>query len=87
MRLPHVVGAYLAFASLCLTAAEQPAETDDKTPGAKEFRDGNSLMREKKYPEAIVAYKAALAKSPNMPGALYNGGLAGYLTQYYRTAS
>ena len=52
---------------------ERAANTPDKNLSAGQFHNlGNSLMKQKKYPEAINAYKKALRLAPNDKQTQYN---------------
>jgi tetratricopeptide (TPR) repeat protein len=52
---------------------ERAANTTDKNLSARQFHNlGNSLMKQKKYPEAINAYKKALRLVPNDKQTQYN---------------
>jgi predicted Zn-dependent protease len=59
----------------CVQASVVRAETEN-TP---EYRE--RLAAEKKYPEALRAYKDALTKDPKNPVLLYNAGLMAYLAE------
>jgi tetratricopeptide (TPR) repeat protein len=52
----------------------------------KAFNDGNDLMEQRKYKEALARYQDALAKTPDSPGILFNGGLAAYMSKDYAIA-
>jgi tetratricopeptide (TPR) repeat protein len=67
-RLPAVLVLLLA----CLPANVVRAEEN-----TTEYRE--RLVAEKKYPEALAAYKDALTKDPKNPTLLYNAGLMAYL--------
>lgn len=52
---------------------ERAANTPEKNLSSRQFHNlGNSLMKQKKYPEAINAYKKALKLSPNDKQTQYN---------------
>lgn len=79
-----------------LAAAAQPdvaPPTQPKTlPAAEEamvkkaFEEGNAFMEARKYAQALAAYQRALAKAPDEPSLLWNGGLSAYLSGDYAAA-
>ena len=76
-RLPSVLVLLLS----CLPANAVRAETENTT----EYRE--RLVAEKKYPEALQAYKDALAKDPNNPVLMYNAGLMAYFCEKPKEAA
>jgi tetratricopeptide (TPR) repeat protein len=52
----------------------------------KAFNEGNDLMEQRKYKEALARYQEGLAKIPNSTGLLFNGGLAAYMSNDFATA-
>ncbi len=64
-----------ALAGLCpgIAAAEEGA-----LPAPKLVRQGNKLLAEKRYVEALQKYKAAEVSAPDAPEVAYNRGLALY---------
>jgi tetratricopeptide (TPR) repeat protein len=84
----------LATAVFCspLAVLAQPKSPPSKKPSAaeaateKSFRAGNTLMEKRHYAPALAAYQSALAKAPDEPSLLWNGGLAGYLSGDYGAA-
>ena len=84
----------LATAVFCSPFAvfAQPKSPPSKKPSAAEaatekaFRAGNALMEKRQYAPALAAYQSALAKAPDEPSLLWNGGLAGYLSGDYGAA-
>jgi tetratricopeptide (TPR) repeat protein len=66
----------------CAQEGPPPKQADDEELGAIE-EAGAKLMEEKKPAEALVKFKAGLAKAPESHGYLYNAGLAAYLAKDY----
>src|SRR5262245_38422852 len=52
----------------------------------KAFNDGNDLMGQRKFKEALARYQEGLAKAPNSLGLLFNGGLAAFMSKDVATA-
>ena len=52
----------------------------------KAFNDGNDLMEQRKYKEALARYQEGLAKTPDSTGLLFNGGLAAFMSKDFATA-
>ena len=69
-------------------AAAQERELTEKESATveKAFDNANQLMEQRKYVEALAAYKEALALAPNADSILFNGGLAAYQSKDYTTA-
>lgn len=69
-------------------SAQNPAPTSQQQAQAeKAFETGNSLMEQRKFAEALVQYKQALAILPNDPAILFNAGMAAFNTQDYAYAA
>jgi tetratricopeptide (TPR) repeat protein len=66
-------------AVVLLLACVQASITRAQTANTPEYRE--RLVAEKKYPEALQAYKDALAKDPKNPVLLYNAGLMASLCE------
>jgi len=58
-------------------------ETEAATRAAS---SGDQFMQQKRYAQALTAYKEGLAASPQSTSLLYNGGLAAYLEKDYTSA-
>jgi tetratricopeptide (TPR) repeat protein len=52
----------------------------------KAFSDGNELMEQRKYKEALARYQEGLAKTPDSTGLLFNGGIAAFMSKDFATA-
>ncbi len=50
------------------------------------FEEGNNLMEQNKFQEALVKYKESLAVVPDSLGPLYNGGVAAFSIKNYKEA-
>jgi tetratricopeptide (TPR) repeat protein len=84
----------LTLAIVAALAASVTAGAQDKpqTPPSAEavaekaFNDGNDLMEQRKYKEALARYQEGLAKIPDRRGLLFNGGLAAFMIKDFATA-
>jgi tetratricopeptide (TPR) repeat protein len=52
----------------------------------KAFNDGNELMNQRKYKDALARYQEGLAKASNSSELLFNGGLAAFMSNDFATA-
>jgi len=82
----------LAGSTLCAAAdAPTPPPESKLTPAQAEAEKiklaGDGFMEANKPGDALPLYKQAVAKDPNNEDALYNGGLAAYLTADFKTAA
>ena len=78
----------IALFTLSVLAAQDGAVNDPEKKTADQlFAEGQRLMDEKNYPEALKRYTEALKQSPDGPGSLFNGGLAAYLSGNFKTAA
>ena len=64
---------YLVISALSLFVINFAAAQTPKT-AAQYYNDGIKLEDQKKYPEALLAYKKAIGLNPNYKEALYNAG-------------
>ncbi|MBI4616659.1 MAG: hypothetical protein HY720_23815 [Planctomycetes bacterium] len=79
----------VSFAAAVLLGLASTAALADQEEGAPSeedlkaarwaFEQGNALMEEKKYAEALVKYREGLERTPEATGLLFNGGLAALL--------
>lgn len=84
----------LLIVAVALTSAVGLKGQDSQSPPSREtiaqveknFEAANSLMGHKKFSEALVKYKEALALLPDDPSLLFNAGLAAFHSQNYVVA-
>lgn len=79
------IAAFAAFMTSVAQVKPQSAPLDEVAV-EKAFNDGNDLMRQRKYKEALALYQEGLAKIPDSPGFLFNGGLAAFMIKDFSTA-
>jgi tetratricopeptide (TPR) repeat protein len=87
--LPRITLALVAALTASITSVAQvkPQNTPtDEAAVEKAFNDGNDLMGQRKYKEALARYQEGLAKIPNSPGLLFNGGLAAFMIKDFPAA-
>jgi len=86
LRITLAIVAALA-ASISSVAQVKPQNTpQDEAAAEIAFKDGNDLMQQRKYKEALARYQEGLAKTPDGPELLFNGGLAAFMSQDFATA-
>lgn len=92
MKSGHIL--ILVLATLLISATSpkaqgigNPPSGQDTEVAEKAFKAANSLMEQRKYPDALIRYKEALAILPNDPSILFNGGLAAYHVKDYALAA
>src|SRR5262245_13861089 len=86
LRITLAIVAAIA-ASLSSVAQVKPQNMPQNVAVAdKAFNDGNDLMGQRKYKEALARYQEGLAKAPDSPGLLFNGGLAAFMSKDFATA-
>src|SRR5262249_35449186 len=77
------------FADTQCVFAQQPAAVStasSKRDPEEAFRNGNSLMNQKKYCDALTQYKRGLESTSENTSLLYNSGLAAYKYKQYEKA-
>ncbi len=87
--LQRLTLAIVAALSASITSGAQDKPQNHPSTEAvaeKAFNDGNDLMRQRKYKEALARYQEGLAKEPDSPGLLFNGGLAAFMSKEFATA-
>lgn len=75
------------FSPAAAQTGAAPLSTQDQDAIEKAFREGNELMDKRKYAEALARYREGLAKAPEEPSLLFNGGMAAYLSKDFATAA
>jgi tetratricopeptide (TPR) repeat protein len=86
LRITLAIVAALA-ASMTSGAQDKPQNPPSAESVAENaFNDGNGLMKQRKYKEALARYQEGLAKTPDSPGLLFNGGLAAFMSKDFSTA-
>jgi len=86
LRIKLAIVAALA-ASISSVAQVKPQNTpQDEATAGKAFNDGNDLMGQRKYKEALARYREGLAKTPDSPELLFNGGMAAFMSKDFATA-
>jgi tetratricopeptide (TPR) repeat protein len=58
----------------------------DEAVVEKAFDDGNDLMEQRRYKDALARYQEGLAKFPDNPALLFNGGQAAFMSKDFATA-
>lgn len=77
----------LSFFSLASSAQQRKEYSMSEINKAEAlFEAGNKLMEQKKFSDALVKFKEALAVTSDSLGLLYNGGLAAFETNDYPLA-
>lgn len=71
---------------LCLWSSGFAQKLTGSVDADDAFRNGNALMDEKKYCEALTHYKEGLTSSPDDTSLLYNAGLAAFQCKQYPVA-
>ena len=61
-----------------LAQSPHKSQADKEAQGGKAFDKGNAMMEQRKWEEALVHYKQALALLPDDPSILFNTGLAAF---------
>jgi len=80
--------ATIVFAASLLNGANVARGQDDARSGAELLREGNRLLADGQYAEALAAYERAGEKLPDAPEVAYNRGIALYrLGEYARAES
>jgi tetratricopeptide (TPR) repeat protein len=85
-RLTLVIVAALAAPITSGAQVKPQTAPSAEAVAEKAFNDGNDLMEQRKYKEALARYQEALAKTPDSPGLLFNGGLAAYMSKDFAIA-
>ena len=90
MKIPlRITLAIVAALAACISSVAQvkPQNTpQDEAAAERAFDDGNDLMGQRKYKEALARYQEGLAKNPDGPELLFNGGLAAFMSKDFATA-
>lgn len=84
LTLPIVAVLAVFITSSAQVKSQDPLSAEEVAE--KAFNDGNDLMRQRKYKEALARYQEGLAKTPDSTGLLFNGGLAAFMSKDFATA-
>lgn len=89
-RLPGLLVGLFALLAATTSAPSQDKSSQlsdhDIALVEKAFDAANALMEQRRYAEALVRYKEAIALAPDDPSLLFNGGLAAYQGKNFATA-
>ncbi|HEV2706659.1 MAG TPA: hypothetical protein VGV59_12085 [Pyrinomonadaceae bacterium] len=77
---------WLPPSTVAQTVVVDESRRRDSAAAEKSFREGNELMAERKYGEALTKYKEGLAVMPDDPALLYNGSTAALLVHDFASA-
>ena len=86
LRITLVIVAALAASMSSVAQVKPQNRPQDEAAAEKAFNDGNGLMGQRKYKEALSRYQEGLVKIPDSPGLLFNGGLAAFMNKDFATA-
>jgi tetratricopeptide (TPR) repeat protein len=65
---------------------DRPVNQNSADAIHKAFSDGNALMKERKYCDALARFTEGLTLAPDVESLLYNGGLAAFQCKRYSKA-
>src|SRR5262245_33004072 len=86
LRITLAIVAALAASMSSVAQVKPQNRPQDEAAAEKAFNDGNGLMGQRKYKEALSRYQEGLVKIPDSPGLLFNGGLAAFMNKDFATA-
>lgn len=82
-----LTAALVAVLSISASAQNPTPSTQQQAQAEKAFDMGNTLMEQRKFAEALVQYKQALAILPKEPSILFNAGMAAFGSKDYAFAA
>ena len=85
-RITTFLVAFIMTATLSLSAFAQDPSPAQIAEAEKAFNTANEFQEKRKFAEALIHYKRALAILPNDPAVLFNGGMAAFATKDFNSA-